>query len=131
MAMPTLAARLSRPAPVRPSSTAQVRCGRYRADPSGMYVGDDGPGSLTVTNGGVVSVAGVNGIQIGSQGTVTGNATLNARVYNHGTVAPGPTIGTLTIINSPYTQGRRENSRSSSRRHPTTTDSISPTGEHS
>jgi T5SS/PEP-CTERM-associated repeat protein len=75
------------------------------ADPSGLYVGDDGPGTLTVTNGGVVSVAAVNGIQIGSQGIVTGNGTLDARVYNSGTVSPGKTIGTLTIINSPYQQG--------------------------
>ena len=51
-----------------------------------------------------VSVASVNGIYIGAQGIVTGNGTLDARVYNYGTVAPGTSIGTLTIINSPYRQ---------------------------
>jgi T5SS/PEP-CTERM-associated repeat protein len=74
------------------------------ADPSGMYIGLDGPGTLTVTNGGAVSVAAVNGIQIGAQGIVTGNGTLDARVYNGGTVEPGKAIGTLTIINNPYRQ---------------------------
>jgi T5SS/PEP-CTERM-associated repeat protein len=72
---------------------------------AGIYVGDDGPGSLTVTNGGTVSVASFNGIQIGSQGIVTGDGTLNAWVYNYGTVAPGASIGTLTITGGPYRQG--------------------------
>jgi T5SS/PEP-CTERM-associated repeat protein len=75
------------------------------ADPSGLYVGDDGPGVLTVTNGGTVSVESFNGIQIGDQGTVMGDGTLDAWVYNHGIVAPGTSVGTLTIVNSPYRQG--------------------------
>ena len=75
------------------------------ADPSGLYVGDDGPGVLSVTNGGTVSVTSFNGIQIGDQGTVMGDGTLDAWVYNHGIVAPGTSVGTLTIVNSPYRQG--------------------------
>ncbi len=75
------------------------------ADPSGLYVGDDGPGVLSVTNGGTVSVTSFNGIQIGDQGTVMGDGTLDAWVYNHGIVAQGTSVGTLTIVNSPYRQG--------------------------
>ena len=73
---------------------------------SGVYVGESGLGSLTVTNGGVVSVESFNGIHILAQGTVTGNGTLDARVYNDGTVAPGTSTstGTLTIADNPYRQ---------------------------
>jgi T5SS/PEP-CTERM-associated repeat protein len=71
---------------------------------SGLYIGDDGPGSLTVSNGGTVSVVSFNGVYIDEQGIVTGNGTLDARVYNYGTVAPGNSIGTLTITNNPYRQ---------------------------
>jgi hypothetical protein len=69
-----------------------------------VYVGDDGPGTLTVTNGGTVSVESFNGVQILTQGKVTGNGTLDAWVYNGGVVAPGTSVGTLTITNSPYRQ---------------------------
>jgi hypothetical protein len=54
-----------------------------------------GSAALEVRNGGVVSAAGV--MVVGSLGTVRGDGTIVADVFNAGTVAPGTSPGTLHV----------------------------------
>jgi T5SS/PEP-CTERM-associated repeat protein/autotransporter-associated beta strand protein len=78
-------------------------------NPAGLYVGDFGAGSLSVTNGGVVNTTqATNGIQIGAAGTLGGDGTIDGRVFNYGAVSPGgfagPAAGRLQITGQ-YWQG--------------------------
>jgi T5SS/PEP-CTERM-associated repeat protein len=68
----------------------------------GLNLGSsDGTGTLTVRNGGLVSVG--SPLSIGALGTLQGDGTISGTVTNGGLVAPGATIGALTI-NGNYTQ---------------------------
>jgi T5SS/PEP-CTERM-associated repeat protein len=60
-----------------------------------------GTGTLTVRNGGLVSVG--SPLAIAARGTLQGDGTISGTVTNGGLVAPGATIGALTI-NGNYTQ---------------------------
>jgi T5SS/PEP-CTERM-associated repeat protein len=60
-----------------------------------------GTGTLTVRNGGLVSVG--SPLSIGALGTLKGDGTISGTVTNGGMVAPGAAIGALTI-NGNYTQ---------------------------
>jgi T5SS/PEP-CTERM-associated repeat protein len=57
-----------------------------------------GTGTLTVSNGGVVSAT--FGLQIGPLGTLTGDGTIIADVSNDGVVAPGTSPGALRVTGS-------------------------------
>ena len=68
----------------------------------GLNVGSSvGTGTLTVRNGGFVSVG--SPLSIGALGTLNGDGTISGAVTNGGLVAPGSTVGALTI-NGNYTQ---------------------------
>jgi T5SS/PEP-CTERM-associated repeat protein len=68
----------------------------------GMNLGTNlGRGTVTVRNGGLVSVG--SPIAIGALGKITGDGTISGAVTNGGVVAPGSTIGALHITGS-YTQ---------------------------
>jgi T5SS/PEP-CTERM-associated repeat protein len=60
-----------------------------------------GTAALDVRNGGVVSAAG--GMIIGSLGTLVGDGTIATFVFNDGTIAPGPSPGTL-LVDGNYSQ---------------------------
>jgi T5SS/PEP-CTERM-associated repeat protein len=60
-----------------------------------MGLFDTGTATLNVQNGGVLSATG--GMTIGPLGTVRGDGTLVADVFNAGTVAPGTSPGTLRV----------------------------------
>jgi T5SS/PEP-CTERM-associated repeat protein len=60
-----------------------------------------GTASLEVRNGGVLSAAGI--MMIGSRGTLRGDGTIVADVFNAGTVAPGTSPGTL-LVNGNFQQ---------------------------
>ncbi len=60
--------------------------------------------TLTVRNGGVISVGGTNGVELFfSTGTLKGNGTIAGNVFNGGVVAPGSAVGALHV-NGNYTQ---------------------------
>jgi T5SS/PEP-CTERM-associated repeat protein len=71
------------------------------AGSANIYVGNFGAGTLTVNDGGVVSVSG--GMRIGPLGKVNGNGTIMANVINDGKMAPGKSPGILHI-NGNYEQ---------------------------
>ena len=59
----------------------------------GIYVGGNvtgakGQGFLTVTSGGLLTAASSDGIRLYADGHLSGDATINSRVENRGTVAP-------------------------------------------
>lgn len=65
-----------------------------------LYIGDDGTGSLNISNGGQVFASDAD---IGSAGTLSGDGVLSLGsgtgvLTNYGTIAPGNSIGTLTIV---------------------------------
>ena len=68
-------------------------------------VGIVGTATLTVTNGGIVSAAGV--VSIGPPGTLQGNGHIAAKVRNGGTVAPGlnPTLIQSNMIATLHVDG--------------------------
>jgi outer membrane autotransporter protein len=64
-----------------------------------LYVGASGTGTLSISNGGEVIAASA---MIGATSTLSGDSTLtldsgNGTLTNHGTIAPGNSIGTLTV----------------------------------
>jgi T5SS/PEP-CTERM-associated repeat protein len=62
--------------------------------PDGLVVGQEGPGTLTIRSGGIVEAAKV---EIGPQGQLFGKGLVMASVANHGKIAPGESIGAITI----------------------------------
>ncbi len=60
-----------------------------------VFVGLSGAGTLTLADGGTVSTGGL--IAVAANGLVTGNGTVVGTVMNSGSVAPGQSIGSLTV----------------------------------
>ncbi|MEX2092403.1 MAG: hypothetical protein WD971_06980, partial [Pirellulales bacterium] len=61
----------------------------------GVFVGVNGVGTLSLANGGTVSSGGP--VSVGASGTVTGNGTVVGTLSNAGAVAPGQSVGSLTL----------------------------------
>jgi T5SS/PEP-CTERM-associated repeat protein len=61
----------------------------------GVFVGVNGIGTLSLANGGTVSSGGP--ISVGASGTVTGNGTIVGTLSNAGIVAPGQSVGSLSV----------------------------------
>ena len=66
-----------------------------------LLVGQLGPGLLSVENGGRISASG--GIEIESLGQLTGDGSIQAQVFNNGSVTPGGASGAM-FIDGDYTQ---------------------------
>jgi T5SS/PEP-CTERM-associated repeat protein len=76
----------------------------YQDEAAGLYLGFSGTGSLSVTNGGVVNASqAMNGINVGTFGSIGGDGMLIGNVTNAGYVFPGASLGTLHVEGD-YTQ---------------------------
>jgi T5SS/PEP-CTERM-associated repeat protein/autotransporter-associated beta strand protein len=66
-----------------------------------LLVGQLGPGQLRIENGGHVSASG--GLEIESMGQLIGDGSIQAQVFNNGSVTPGGASGAMSI-DGDYTQ---------------------------
>jgi T5SS/PEP-CTERM-associated repeat protein len=80
--------------------------GTQWSDMADIRIGEGGPGTLVISNGAMVSVgSSINqSLSVDAHGTLKGNGKVNGSVSNTGIVAPGVSLGPLTITNGNYTQ---------------------------